>query len=94
MKALIIDKKGTIGAFLVDFKPIANDWLSWQTHDRKIKLIHERCYHRLAIEHSDVSYLNSPGVCCFCGVEAPELVQQFVLLAGAVRGYNEGKTEK
>ena len=94
MRVLFVDKHGGLGDgyHTVEFTPVADDWLSWKTFNKELKIIHERCYHRLAMEHpGKLTHIDAQGVCALCGVEAPDGVQQFILLANAVRGYDAGK---
>lgn len=96
MKALMQAKAGlgTLGYYYVEFKPIHDDWLSWKTAEGELKLIHEKCYYAIAINHkAGLGALGGEGICARCGVEAPSTVQQFVLLANGVRGY-ENTTNK
>ena len=80
--------KGGLGRFFVDFTPIHDDWLSWKTYSGELEIIHERCFHIIAIDNKEaLRYLGSKGVCAKCGVEAPRDLQQFILLANGVRGY-------
>lgn len=89
MKALIFDKGGaTLGYYITEFKPIADDWYSWNTHSKQVKVIHEKCYFKLVINQpSTLKHISEEGVCAFCGESSPESVQQFVFLANAVKEY-------
>jgi len=87
MKVLFVGKKG-LGDFFVEFKPIAEDWLTWKGGiTGEMKLIHEKCYYKLAMKKDiDLKYILGTG-CTFCGEEAPENVKNFISLANGLKDY-------
>ena len=77
-----------MGSYYVEFKPIHNDWYSWVNADGELKILHEKCYYAIATNHKEaLGHAREEGVCAKCGVEAPESVKQFVLLANGVHSY-------
>jgi len=94
MKTLLIDKHGAIGWHLVEFKPVEKDWLSWRTHDKKLKLIHETCYFKIAMnKNEDLPYVENEGKCTLCGADAPRSIQQLVTFDTAVKDYDGSSKE-
>lgn len=93
---VLMSTKGGLGQYYIEFKPIADDWLSWKTAEGELKIIHEKCWHVIAIDHNkkELGYLAGEGICARCGREAPSTVRQFILLANGVRDYEMGRLER
>jgi len=87
MKALFVNKKG-LGEFFIDFKPIDEDWFTWKASiTGYMKLIHEKCYFKIAMGiNDDLPFLSGDG-CTFCGDPAPESVYKFISLANKLKDY-------
>jgi len=87
---VLMQAKGGLGKYFVEFKPIHDEWYSWKTGEGELKILHEKCYFRIISKPNEMlSFMKETdqAVCAFCGVEAPNSVKQFILLANGVRGY-------
>jgi len=87
MKVLFVGKKG-LGEFFVEFKHLSDDWLTWQASSTKdMKLIHEKCYFKIAVGWADdLPFIKEDG-CTLCGEEAPRNIQALIGLANGLKDY-------
>jgi hypothetical protein len=86
MKVLMPKGRFDGGSYYVNFTPIHNDWLSWKSHSGDIKIIHEKCYFQLMFDNNEglPHVQKEEAICAYCGIEAPDTVQQFILIANGV----------
>lgn len=89
-------KKGTTGGYYtVNFIPLHNHWMGWEA-DNLLHIIHETCYHELAMNHEKLLPFFSQGnpACAWCGEEAPENLQKLVKFKNGVRDYGTPSENK
>jgi len=93
MKALMYIKTNvsSTAGYLVEFKPIDNEWLAWKSQNGDFKLLHEKCYHKIILERkllksTEIFDIESiEGICTLCKIKAPSHVKQFIYLVNATK---------